>query len=45
MGILRLPTQLYDHLHATYGWFGVAFSGVGAVLLIVAVLIWFDRRK
>ena len=43
MGILRLPVQVYDQLHASYGWFGVAFTGVGLVVAIVSVMIWFDR--
>jgi hypothetical protein len=45
MGILRLPGQVYDHLHASFGWFGVAFAGVAVVVGIVGILIWFDRRR
>jgi hypothetical protein len=45
MGILRIPGQIYDHIYGSYGWFGVAFAALGVVLLIIAVLTWFDRRK
>lgn len=45
MGILRLPGRIYDSVYGNYGWFGLAFAGVGVVVLIVAIMIWFDRRK
>ena len=45
MGILHIFSRTYDYVHSSYGWFGVAFSGVGIVLAIVGVMIWFDRRK
>ncbi len=45
MGILRLPGRAYDYVYGGYGWFGVAFAGVALVLLIVGIMIWFDRRK
>ena len=45
MGIFSLPGRLYDQLYFSYGWFGVAFAGVGIVLLFVMILIWFDRRR
>ena len=45
MGIFSLPGRLYDQLYSSYGWFGVAFAGVGIVLLFVMVMIWFDRRR
>ena len=45
MGILHLPGQIHAYLYGHYGWFGVAFAGVGVVVLIVGVMIWFDRRR
>jgi hypothetical protein len=45
MGIFRLPGRLYDHVYGSYGWWGVAFGGVGLVVLIIAVCVWFDRRR
>ena len=43
--ILRLPVRAYDYLYDGYGWFGLAAAGVGAVVLFVAILVWFDRRR
>ncbi len=45
MGIFRLPGQAYDHIYATYGWFGVAFAGLGVVLAVIGIMVWFDRRR
>ena len=45
MGIFRMPGELYDHVYSTYGWFGIAFGGVGLVLVIIGIMIWFDRRR
>ena len=45
MGILRLPSRAYDYVYGCYGWFGVAFAGVALVVLVVCIMIWFDRRK
>lgn len=45
MGIFRIPGQLYDQVYNSYGWFGVAFGGVGVVLLFICILVWFDRRR
>jgi len=45
MGIIHLFGRVYDSVYSSYGWFGVAFAGVGVVLAIVAIMIWFDRRK
>jgi hypothetical protein len=45
MGIFRLPGRLYDQLYTGYGWFGVAFAALGIVVLIIAIMVWFDRRR
>jgi len=45
MGILRLPGRIYDHVYAGYGWFGVAFGALGLIVFVIAVMIWFDRRR
>lgn len=45
MGIFRIPGQMYDYVYNGFGWFGVAFAGLGVVLGVVFVMIWFDRRK
>lgn len=45
MGLFRIPGRIYDSIYGGYGWFGVAFAALGLVLLIIAVMVWFDRRK
>jgi hypothetical protein len=43
--ILSLPGQGYDYIHGHFGTTGVIFAGVMLVVAIVAVMIWYDRRK
>jgi hypothetical protein len=45
MGIFKLPGRAYDYVYASYGWWGVAFGALGLVLLIVSIMIYFDRRR
>jgi hypothetical protein len=45
MGILRIPGRMYDYVYNGFGWFGVAFAALMVVLVIVAIMIWFDRRR
>lgn len=45
MNFLKLPGRAYDHVYINYGWWGVAFAGVGLVFFIVAVMVYFDRRR
>jgi hypothetical protein len=45
MGIFRLPGQAYDWVYRSWGWWGVAFSALGLCLLLVSIMIWFDRRR
>ena len=45
MGIFRMPGRAYDYVYHSYGWWGIAFAALGLVLGIVAIMVWFDRRR
>ena len=43
--ITSFPGFAYDYIHGNYGTVGLIVAGVGIVVAIVGVFIWFDRRK
>jgi len=43
--ITSFPGYVYDYTYVNYGTVGLIVIGVGIVVGIVGVLIWFDRRK
>ena len=43
--ILSIPSQGYDYIHSHFGTTGLIFAGVLLVVAIVAVMIWYDRRR
>jgi len=45
MGILRIPGRMYDQVYGSYGWFGVAFGGLALIVLVIGIMVWFDRRR
>jgi len=36
---------MYDQIYGSYGWFGIAFAALGVVVGVVAITVWFDRRR
>jgi hypothetical protein len=40
-----MPGQAYDYVYFHYGTVGLIVCGVGIVVAIVGVFIWFDRSK
>ncbi len=43
--ITSLPSQAYDYVYGNYGTVGLIIVGVAAVVMLVAIATWFDRRK
>ena len=43
--ITSFPGYAYDYIYGNYGTVGMIVTGVGIVVAIVGVFIWFDRRK
>jgi hypothetical protein len=43
--ITAIPSQAYDYIHGNFGLTGLIFAGVMIVVAIVAVMIWYDRRR
>jgi hypothetical protein len=39
------PGTAYNHLYTSYGWWGVAFAGMGIILVGIVVWLWLERRK
>jgi len=45
MGIFRLFGSWYDQVYTYYGWYGIGVGGVCAVVVVIGILTWFDRRR
>ena len=43
--VLEIPSQAYDYINGQFGTTGLIFAGVMIVVGIVAVMIWYDRRR
>jgi hypothetical protein len=43
--ISSYPEQAYNYVYGSYGTVGLIVAGVGIVVAIVSVMVWFDRRK
>ncbi|HJZ92189.1 MAG TPA: hypothetical protein VKE40_15040 [Gemmataceae bacterium] len=43
--ITAMPGKAYDYINGHFGTVGLIVTGVAIVVLIVSILIWFDRRK
>lgn len=43
--ITSFPGYAYDYIYGNYGMVGLIVAGVGIVVAVVGVFIWFDRRK
>lgn len=43
--ITSFPGYVYDYIYGNYGTIGLIVAGVGIVVGIVGVFIWWDRRK
>jgi hypothetical protein len=39
------PAQAYDYVYGNFGLTGLIVAGVGIVVAIVSMMVWFDRRK
>ena len=39
------PDQAYDYIYGHYGTVGLIVVGVGLVVAVVGLLIWFDRSR
>ena len=39
------PGQAYDYIYGNFGLTGLIVAGVGIVVAIVSMMVWFDRRK
>ena len=43
--ILAYPKWAYQTIQQQYGFPGLFVAGVGIVVLVIFIFIWFDRRK
>jgi hypothetical protein len=39
------PDQAYDYIYGNYGTVGLIVVGVGLVVAVVGLFIWFDRSR
>ncbi len=43
--ISNYPGQAYDYVNGHYGLTGLIIAGVGVVVAIICVMVWFDRAR
>ncbi len=43
--ITNYPGQAYDYVYGHYGLTGLIVAGVGLVVAVVSIMVWFDRRR
>lgn len=43
--ISNYPSQAYDYVHGHYGLTGLIVVGVGLVVAVISVMVWFDRAR
>ena len=41
----KYPEQVYDYIYGNYGLTGLIVAGVGVVVAVVSIMVWFDRQK
>ena len=43
--ISTYPDQAYNYIYGNYGTVGLIVVGVGLVVAVVMILVWFDRSR
>jgi len=43
--ITNYPGQAYDYINGNYGLTGLIVAGVGIVVAVICLMVWFDRAR
>jgi hypothetical protein len=43
--ISNYPAQAYDYVYGNYGTVGLIVAGVGLVVAVISLMVWFDRAR